>query len=376
MAVGIGLATKCGAFEPALAPEERIRRTPLVSVLDHTGLANRALAAIALISANRDEFRTLLRASDDEPTQVSFDHSAFETRPFLRCPDGSLWLLSPSALNAWMTRGFHHRILNAAGAGLSLADQEQTRRLRGRWLRFAGPLGERSVKRMLGGSFSASHLAHERLHPEITFDGAHGEQRSPDAAIESQPDLALIEVFSGRMSLAAKATDDNEPLLSYLSRAMTKKLAEVLDRADDVLAGRLSYPDWEGVPDRIYPVLVLTGDAPPVTPLLWRFINGGLAERMANSPHIARPLIADLDDLEPLLALAEGGRSLFELIRRFQGSPQQFFELRHWFVEEPDLQPDGHPRYVEEQLAAAHQAAVRVLFPTAPSRPGPPASRI
>jgi len=363
VAVGIALAKVSGALEPPLSSEERLLRAPRLDVFADTALADRAKEAIALISADRDEFRELLVASDQDPVRARFDNSAFETRPFLRARDGRLWLTSPFALNAWMSRGFHYRVLNAATAGLDPADTAELGRRRDRWLRFAGSLGERSVYRLLSGSFFTSRLAHERLHPEITYEGPNGEQRSPDAAIESHPDLALIEVFSGRMNLAAKASDNNEPLMAYLSKAIAKKLAEVLDRADEVLSGLLAYPDWEGTPERIYPVLVLTEDAPPVTPLLWRWVSDELGDRLTGNPQIAQPLIADLDDFEPLLRLVDRGRSFFDLLREFQASPEQQYDVRHWLVDRVGPDIPSLPHYTGEQLDAAHKAAVRVLYP-------------
>lgn len=363
VAVGLALAQVSGALEPPLGSEERLRRAPRVDVFANTALADRAEEAVALISAERDEFRELLATSDQDPVRARFDNSAFETRPFLRGRDGRLWLISPFALNAWMSRGFHYRVLTAATAGLGPGDTAEVRRRRDRWLRFAGPLGERSVYRLLSGSFFTSRLVHERLHPEITYEGPNGEQRSPDAAIESHPDLALIEVFSGRMNLAAKASPDSEPLMAYLAKAIAKKLAEVLDRADDVLSGLLAYPDWEGTPERIYPVLVLTGDAPPVTPLLWSWVRDELGERLTGDAHFAPPLIADLDDFEPLLRLVDMGRSFFDLLREFQASPEQQYGVRNWLVGRVGPDIPTLPHYTGEQLDAAHKAAVRALYP-------------
>ena len=310
VALGLAAGISSGAFDPRLSLEERAGHRPRPGFLANTALAQREAAAFEMLSATREQLRALLGGSDSDAMRLGWDHSAFEAKPFLREPDGSLLLFSPWALMSWMSRGIHYRALDAghrrrAGNG---------RPLSGRWLRHTGALGEEHVRRLLAGSLSRSVLAAPRLHGEIPFNGRGGRQDSSDAAIDCWPDLVLVEVFSGRFAREARVSTGPELMLEALERATVEKIAQVLAGADDVLAGRLVYPHSLGPPATIWPLVVLTGDSIMLTPVHWYWIRKRLARRddlpvrrLDADPRVRRPVIVDLDDLEPLLAVIEQG---------------------------------------------------------------------
>jgi hypothetical protein len=219
------------------------------------------------------------------------------------------------------------------------------------------------LRRLLAGSIPAGEHVAARLHGEIEFEGVGGRQDSPDAAIKSWPDLALFEIYSGRFSREARSSGDANRMLKALRRATVGRLSEVLDRADDVLEGRLVYPDAPDVPKMIWPVIVLAGDTVVPTPMLWTWLREEMDGRLGADPRIRRPVIVDLDDLEPFLALVERGDSIFGLLGRFLASELAEFPLRNWLACHLNTSEPLRPTYVDEQWKLGARAGAEVLYP-------------
>lgn len=358
VAVGLAYGHGSGAFDPTLSIEERAGRRPGSGFLAGTAMAEREKDAVHLISADRDELLALFEQQDD-PMHLAWDHTAFEAKPFLRAPDGRLVLHSPAALMSWMTRGVHYRALDAANR----RRDAKGRKAGSRWLGYAGALGEESVRRLLFGSIPEGAHVPAYVYGEIEFRGLGGRQDSPDAAIQSGPDLALIEVYSGRFSREARASGDTEPMRKALRRATVGKLKEVLDRADDVLEGRLVYPDTPAAPKTIWPVIVHAGDSVAPTPMLWSWLREDMEGRIGADPRIRQPVIMDLDDLEPLLGLVERGNSIFNLLGRFLASNLAELPLCNWLARDFGMSEPLRPAYVDEQWTLAARAGAAVLYP-------------
>ncbi len=361
LGAGLAYAVGSGALDPALSFAERSNRRPNRGYLVDTHLRELEPALVSAISADRTQFRGLLEATGDDPMQVAWDHAAFEVRPFLREPNGTLVLLSPRALVSWLTRGIHYRLLDAGNA----RRDSRGNRLGKRWLDYAGALGEESVRRLLAGSLNREgSAAGSRFHGEFEYQGLGGRQDSPDAALDAWPELVLFEVYSGRLSRAAKTTGDPEEMRTALRQAVVEKLEELLARVKDVLDGSLEYPQAVAPPRRITPVLVLAGDSVLQTPFLWGWLRQELPAlvALAGDPRVRRPIICDLDDLEPMLALVERGESLPALLAQFLASNLSEYPPRNWLAQR-GVDLSARPQYVKEQCTAAVRAGAAQLYP-------------
>jgi hypothetical protein len=153
-------------------------------------------------------------------------------------------------------------------------------------------------------------------------------------------------------------------LMEALRRATVNKVREVLDRADDVLQARLVYPDALDTPKTILPIVVLAGDTVSPTTMFWRWLRDELDGRIGSDPRIRHPIVIDLDDLEPVLALVEHGHGLFQLLERFLASDLAEFPLRNWIACEFDMSDPLRPAYVHEQWKLAAKAGAAVLYPS------------
>jgi hypothetical protein len=359
--LGAGLA--CAVMSKAVAAEVDVGERAIhlePGFLANGPLASREPEVVELISATREELARGLADAGGGASHIAWDHSVLERFPFLRLPDGNLRLLSPRALVAWMTRGLHYRLLDASGRDLAPAEADKSR---GLFLTFAGALGESYVRRLVGASLkTAGEAGAVRVHGEVEFHIARRRLDGPDIVIDAGPDLIPIEVYSGRMSLEARTEASSSALDQFVKRATADKLSELAARIQNMLAGELQYEDLqlERV-RRIYPVLVLAGDPVAQTPLVWGHIRSTSPEAFLDDVRVQRPIILDLDDLEPLLALCEEGHHLPELLAEFLQSDYAEMPPRNWLGATHGVK--RRPSFVVDQYRAAMSAARYRLFP-------------
>lgn len=358
--LGVGLA--CGsitrAFEPDVEPGDRARHIA-PGFLSLGLLADREGVGLALLSATREHFRDTLRARGDRPEQVAWDHSVLEQYPLICLPGDRYILLSPRALVSWMTRGMHYRLLDAAGHD---QDEATAWRERGRFLTFAGALGEQYVLRLARRSLRHAVAAGAvQVQGEVEYYVGRDRRDSPDVAILSMPDLVLIEVYSGRMSLEARTRTDPEALQRFVQRAVADKLAELQARVHDVLGNNVRYDDFDlAIVRSIWPVLVLAGDSVPAEPLLWGHLRSSCPRCFNDDARVRRPIICDLDDLESVLALAEEGHHVPYLLSQFLASGAGELPVRNWISRTYGL--ERRPAYVDERYRLAMNDVRSRLF--------------
>lgn len=331
-------------------------------------LCQGALAAhedeiVRLISATRAELAALLRADSEDPMRIAWDHTVFEQRPFLRLYDGTMRLISPRALVAWLTRGMHHRALQAAKRRKH--PNKPDRSMSSIFLTYAGALGEESVRQLTSRAMrTATRAGVVHAHGEHSYRIGKRRIDSPDLALDFGPDLVLIEVYSGRIALRARAGQGPELLRRAIDKATTDKLGELAARIHELLEGQLTYAEVELTAVRcIWPVLVLAGDPVFQTPMLWNYLRKSTPESFLEDPRVRRPVICHLDDLEPLFALVEQGHHLPELLSEYVTSLHAEMPPRNWICWRFGV--PLRPAYIDEQYHDAMANARQVLFSSA-----------
>jgi hypothetical protein len=359
-------AFACAAVTQALnrdaAPRERfVHIEP--GFLRNGAFKDKEAALRALISATREELAALTADGLDDPARLAWDHTAFERKPFLRDPAGNLRLISPRALVSWMTRGIHYRALAAADRRAHPRKKDATMSLI--FLSYAGDLGEEAVRRLVAASHDTQvRQGVVRQHGENDYRIAKRRFQAPDIVLDYGDDVIAIEVFSGRISRDARTRLDAELLRKALKKATTRKLAELNARIDHLLGGQLNYDGLElARVKRVWPIVVLAGDPILQTPALWHYVQDTAPEAFSRDARVQRPLIFDLDDLEPLLALVEGdGHTLPELLARLAASPYASLPPRNWVHATFGGVP-CRPAYVNAQIQAAMRLTGSALFP-------------
>jgi hypothetical protein len=277
--------------------------------------------------------------------------------------DGSLRLISPAGLVSWMTRGIHYRALQAAerrphprkpGASMSLI-----------YLGYSGALGEVAVRCLVGASHRAAEAAGAVvLHGEHAYKVGKKKHLTPDLALVFDNDIVLFEIYSGRMSLAARAGADRDLMLRAVDKATSVKLVELADRTSELLAGAFGYRglDLDRI-RRVWPVVVLAGDPILQTQALWAHFRSNAPSAFLDDTRVQRPILMDLDDLDPMLAAVERGTQLPDLLRGFLESDFAELPPRNWMKDRFPASLKKRPVYVDEQFEAAVRMAARALFP-------------
>jgi hypothetical protein len=357
LAAGLGAAFVTKALEPEIPPERRPDIGP--EFLGDGPLGERADEVIGLLSATREDLRAMLLAAGDTPERIAWDHSVLEAHPLVRLPDGRMRLSSPRSLVAWMTRGMHYRLLDAAGRGLA---GEAKHRSRGLFLTYTGALGQEYVRRVIDASLRvAQRSGAVRLLPETEYWVGGARKDSPDVGIDAGPDLVLVEVYSGRMGVPARTGADPKALGEFVDRATGEKLVELAERTRELLSGNVVYDDVDlAVVRRLFPVVVLAGEPLIQQPLLWGHLRDRFPTAWIDDLRVQDPVVLDLDDLEALLGLAEEGHHVPDLLAAFLASPLSELPLRTWAIR--TYGDARRPSYIVEQFTAARQSGADRLF--------------
>jgi hypothetical protein len=348
---GIALLRSARALDPDATLLERAVLIPpghLAPVVSTERLERLSHA----VSATREEFRRAFSTSGETDPHVAWDHTPFELRPFLRGEDGSLLLLSPRALQGWMTRGIYFRMMEAARAAEHEGGTERSRVER--FTRFCGPLAERYVLKLVERSYEV----HEPDPPVSVY----GEKRyrvgkrarlSPDVAIAQPPDLVLVEVYSGRVPLQARVDPTRKDLHTTLKKMLIDKLEQLQDRIADLLEGHLTFQGMGDVATlKVWPVLLLAGEGIALTPIVWSWVEMFIPEGSFSDQRVGPPTICNLDEFERLLVLVERGQLLPALLASFHDSGYSRLPFTNWISDTYDIEADEIATYVDEQFAA------------------------
>lgn len=348
---GFALLHSARALDPDATLQQRAVRVP-ASYLDNVMPAELADRLARTISATRDEFCRAFSASGQTEAHIAWDHTPFELQPFLRGENGSLLLLSPRALQAWMTRGIYFRMMEAARQRED-AGPTENRRVK-RFTEFCGPLAEHYVLKLVERSYEV-HKSEPpaRVSGEQPYLLNKSRAWSPDVAIAQSPDLVLIEVYSGRIIRKARVNPTPNEVHETLTKLLIGKLAQLQKRIAEMLTGLFTPPGVHDVETlKIWPVLLLAGEGIALTPILWRWVEMFLPEGSFSDPRVGPPTVCSLDEFERLLVLVERGESLPELLASFHDSAYSRLPILNWIADAYTIEADEIATYVEEQYKA------------------------
>lgn len=353
LASGFALAVGTRILDPKPKLTERAVTVP-VGYLRETPFAARERDMFDAVSSSREQLEAAFAKAGNSDVHLAWDHAPFDQRPFLRRGDGSLALISPASLAAWMSNGLYFRMLDAA----------RKRRRVPRFTAFNGLLAERYAHRLIAASHHASInpavVSHDRPYKK-----GRQELFSPDVAVAEPRDLVLFEIYSGRIPRNARVSASVEKVEAALEKLILDKLTELQARVGDLLDGHFDVPGMgELASTRIWPVVLLVGDSVFQSPMLWRWIAERLKPASFTDPRVQPPTVLSLDDLEPLLVLVERGETLGRLFEEFHQSPHATLPLRNWLSANRRLYLHDRPRYVDERYREIMDGARALLSPT------------
>jgi hypothetical protein len=347
MAVGFALSAMTHIWDEGSAAGAKIFVQPrhLDDLLAKLGFESRRAAVLDLVSATREEFEAAFAAALDEvgsrfeAESVAWELRPFFRHPFLRTPDDGLIALSPRAIQAWLSDGFHYRLLDAAQRR---ARGDKRRKISHRYTAYSGELLEEYVLELTQSVYPGERPpGGGRVHGEQRY-GRRGQEKTSDVAIDLGVDLVLVEVSASRLRADTVVIADPRAVLNDLDRTVSKKIGQLDHCINQLLNGNASIPGVEiGLTDRIWPVIVTAGNVTQ-NPLIWGYLNAATEGRLAQT--VTQPVtLLDLEDYEQLCGLIEGGHSIVSILERKTQLPYRDLEFAIWLTRDANA-PGQAPR--------------------------------
>jgi hypothetical protein len=353
--IGWGLSAGTNAWDATQHPH--VPPPTVAEILRRGGFAGREAQALAVVSADRSEFRAAFIELAAENERYAWELRPLKTWPFLRLQgDGGLLLLGRPWLLSWLGEGFHYRAMR-------VAQQEDAAKANGRddhvqrYTAFAGQTFETYCLRLA-----------EKYVPEPAIVlgeqsyGKGGGNKTSDVAVCVGEDLILFEVNARRVSAVPLVTGDPLDATLELTRLLVKKVNQLGVSIGALLNGKATLPgiDLAGI-KRIFPVVVAAGNLWH-TSHLWKYIDEARDESKCASfaDERVQPLqVADAAAYEMLIGLARDGHGLPEIFEHKTDSPWLHRDWAVWLKEDRRSpgQPDRLPSIVAtfETLTAAAQ---------------------
>lgn len=342
----MSFAAISNAFDGELT-QTRIRAESLDNVLHTAGLGERRAEALALISADREEFARMFCELGEDRRAVVWELRPFKQKPFLRCENGDLVLLSPRFVESWFAEGFHYRALRIA----------QERGCGPRYTAFAGRLYETYAARLVRRSHE--NMPGVEVHRDLPYRrGPAG--KTCDVAVDYATDLVLIEATNSRFRAETLVSGDREDALADLERVVVGKCGQ-LDRCiDRVLDGDAPFPADLSTVQNVWPVVVSPGVPMQTTPF-WNHLLGRLPDAFGQAK--VRPLtLLDPEEFEALCGLVEGGVPLPDLLAMKTAPSYRFLDLRAWLNDDPRApRLASRPAMIEEAFERSTRRVVAAM---------------
>jgi hypothetical protein len=320
LAGGFGFAAAAHAFDD---DPEKTKVVLNPEVLSKTALAERETVIAGVLTADRDWFREQFAAGDQSMRDIAWEITPFLRRPFLRLSTDQTLLLSPVALNYWVSQGFYDRLRECAKERRTRRDDKLSQ-----YGAFSGELVEDYCLELVTSVYQEG-----RVHGDQPY-GKGGGLRTPDIAIDHGKDVVLIEVRSGVLSPWFRTSGAVDEFEKQLDRLVLRKMGQLGNRIADLRRGTAAIPgiDFAKV-RRIWPILATASLT--MNELFYDWVQDRRPAALKD-PAVQPLFIIDIEDLEILAGLIEAGNDLIEMLESWQSGPFGKLELKRWVLEELD----------------------------------------
>jgi hypothetical protein len=370
--LGFALAAMSHAWEKEWEAGTRCYIAPNIvdDLFFKLGWEARQERALRLITADRETLKAEFDELGDSPEQVVWETRPLMRHPFLRCENGGLILLSPRAIQSWLTEGVHYRLLDSAQ---KRAAGDKKRRLSRQYTAFAGVLLEHYVLALLRGSYGARPIGAGRVYGEQPY-GRKGKAMTSDVAIDLGLDLVLIEISVSRLRADTLQIGSPKQVQEDLDRMLLAKVKQLDGCIAALIKGTARIPaeapevDMTRI-ERIWPVIVTAGNITQ-NGVLWQFIEAG-TQGLLQQAKVQPLTILDPEDLEQLAGFIEAGHDLPQILggKTQEGYRQR--ELAIWVHKDPNAPTElTRPALVERVWEEAVQNALKMIDLTKGLPPG------
>lgn len=340
-ALGFALAAMSHAWDTDASAGMRsgIRAEDFDDLLSRLGMAERRADALRLISADRATFAAEFAAAGTDPAHIAWEARPFMRRPFLRLSNDDILLISPRGMKAWLSDGFHYRLLDSAQSR-SAADRKLSRR----YTAYSGELLEQHMLRLARSSYGNRPLGGGRVYGEQPY--GKDDAKTSDIAIDLGLDLVLIEISASRLRADRLIMGTPEEFAEDLDRLLMAKIKQLDGCIAALIAGVATIPAAELEVDlsrvqRIWPVVLSAGTISQ-SEMLWEYVRRQSKGMLAQAK-VQPVTLLDPQDFEQLMGLVEGGRDLSTILAGKTTEPYRDLELAVYLNDAPGA-PRERPR--------------------------------
>jgi len=335
------------------------------SYFDSTRFRDRTADGFKALAADREWFRHEFQRSKETPRRI-----AFETHPFLRRPgllqaDGTVLIVAPRALQAWLgASGTYYRLFDIA--------REQGSETRNQFTRFNGALQEHYARHLMHVAYP--HQERRRLigvgkvcGPR-TYSKGKGEEEldTTDIAVGLGFDLVLIEVTAGRLTERSLVEADADSVRRDLEKMIEKKMRQLGRVIGDIFDDPSRLPDVDlDMVKNVWPIVV-SGDGLFQNPTLWAYTDERAGKYLrfnwARVPAIVKPVvILDLEELEALGGLVGADVSLIEILERKTSELWLQRDFKAMVISDFAHRWDEQPKFIVQEYGRAATAIKRAV---------------
>lgn len=275
---------------------------------------------VSLVASDAESLRT----SFEKRTSSRFDYLPIQESPVLVAEAGLL-ILDVRYLWDRVTSGLYWIV----------HDHEKARseRDRQRWSQGFAEAVELLVEDQLRPMAPLALGTGTNFYGEEDLERAYGPTKRCDAALDFGPDIVLVEVVSGQLSVPSRIGGEIEQFKRDTDRLVVVKCRQLDSACSAVLNESRLLTGYESVPElRVLPLLVVGGGY-PINPFTMKFVSERLVESgLFKDPRIHDLCIIDLGELEMLEGLAERGHNPVDVLRRWKESGISKVALRNFVL--------------------------------------------
>jgi hypothetical protein len=161
--------------------------------------------------------------------------------------------------------------------------------------------------------------------------------------------LVLFEVAGGRLTEPSRVLAQWDRVEFDLEKLVLARIRKLDGAIDAILSGKAKIPNVDADQLRhIWPVVVTAGDIVQ-SELLWDYVHEQAPEALQQR-QVQPVTLLDLDDLELLLGLAEGGATVVDILRSKADPRYRPFDLRAWLTDDPTAPPERVPSLLKGRM--------------------------
>jgi hypothetical protein len=335
------------------------------SYFNSTAFEGRTADGFKAFAADREWLRQEFQRSTETPRRIALETHPFRRRPGLVQEDGTVLIVAPRAIEAWLgASGTYYRLFDIA--------RKKGSETRKRFTRFNGVLQEHYARHLMHSAYPGQESRRRfgmgivRGPNTYKVDKGRGELETSDVAIGLGFDLVLLEVTAGRLTERSLVEADADSVRADLEKMIEKKIRQVGRVIGDVFDDPSRLPDIDlTLVKSVWPIVV-SGDGLFQNPTLWAYTNERAGkylqfDRMRVPANVKPVVILDLEEFEALGGMIGAGLSLVDILELKTSDLWLQRDFKAMATSALAHRWDGQPKFVVQEYGRAASVIKRAV---------------